>query len=212
MPRRTCASWTRGIASDSTARTSSAWRRSASPCPTCRSTSARRGSRIRRSGSSRPWRRCPAWPSSRSGSGRTGSAGASRSWSWRWPSWPSRPWLLRGAQGTVWLGLLGHPVRRERHLPRRRREPLRGRGGGPGSQGRCRRGPRSPAVLEADRHRAGGPGRELDVGAVRRRRDPAAACGRAGPGCRRRAPDPRTGDEGKHGPRQRRSCDKVRRV
>ena len=65
-----------------------------------------KGSPTARSGSFRPWRRCRAWPSSRSDSGRTGSAGASRSWSprSRWPPW--RPCSCRGAHEAVWLGFL----------------------------------------------------------------------------------------------------------
>src|SRR5271157_518570 len=52
----------------------------------------------------------------------------------------------------------GRTLRRERHLPRGGRESLRGRGGGLGSPWGRRRGPGRPSILEADRHRAGGPG------------------------------------------------------
>ena len=162
--------WTGGTGSDCTAPTSWAWRRSASPCLTCRSTSARRGSRTGRSASSRRWRRCRGLAQFPVGlwSDRIG---------WRKPFLvvalallALATVLIRGRTGRR-AGDPGRPVRRERHLPRGRREPLRGRGRGAGPQdrvgaalGRCGSGSRSGSSC--------GPGRELDVGAIRRRRDP----------------------------------------
>ncbi len=106
MPRRTCAPWIRGIESDSTVPTSLAWPASASLCPTCRSTSDREGL-------------------SDPAIGIVSTLAALTSlaqfpvglWSDRLGS--RKPflvvalavvavssWLLRGAEGTIWVGLL----------------------------------------------------------------------------------------------------------
>ena len=75
-------------------------------------------------------------------------------------------WLLRGAEGTFWVGLLVI-LFAENGIGRAVVESLSGaEAAAAGSEGRCRRtcGSKGSAVfLEADRHRAGGAHRELDV-------------------------------------------------
>ena len=101
--------------------------------------------------------------------------------------------LLRGAHGVVWLGFLV-VLFAENGICRAVVESLSGaeaaalapQGGVGAALGALRFWKPIGIVLVALR-------RELDVGAVRRRRDPAAARGRAGPGRRRRAADPRAG-------------------
>ena len=163
-PRRDGSSWTGATGSDSTARISWAWRGSASPCRTCRCTSASKGCRTGRSGCLdpggaggpgpvpgralvRPDRLAQAVPGRRAGGrGRRDVPAprgprrrlARRSWSSCSPRTGSAGRSSRASPG-----------------PRRRRWPA----------GRGRRGPGRPAVLEADRHRPDGPGRELDRGA-----------------------------------------------
>ena len=55
-------------------------------------------------------------------------------------------WLLRGAHGVGLARLPRRPVRRERHLPRGRRKPLRGRGGRAGPAGRASARPSGPCA------------------------------------------------------------------
>ena len=100
--------------------------------------------------------------------------------------------LLRNGHGVVWLGFLV-VLFAENGICRAVVESLSGaeaaalapEGGVGAALGAFDSGSRSASCSW--------PWRELDVGAVRRRRDPAAAGGRAGAGRRRCAPDPRDG-------------------
>ena len=130
--------------------TSSAWRRSASPCPTCRSTSAKRDSRIARSG-------LVSTLAAVFGPGPVPDRTLVR------PDRLRKPFLvvalavvavstvlLRGAHGIVWLGFLVI-LFAENGICRAVVESLSGAEAAALAAGRCRRGPGSPPVLEADR-------------------------------------------------------------
>ncbi len=118
--------------------------------------------------------------------------GASPSWSSRSAVAGASPRLLRGAQGVVWLGVAGRPVRRERHLrapssrasPGPRPQPWPPKGGVGAALGALRFWKPIGIVLVA---LVG----SWIVGAVRRRRDPDRPGGRAGPGGRGGTSDPR---------------------
>ena len=100
--------------------------------------------------------------------------------------------LLRGAHGVVWLGFLV-VLFAENGICRAVIESLSGaEAAALAPQGESSIGPGSTLrFLEADRHRPGGPGGELDVGAVRHRSDSAASRDRARLGRRRGTADPR---------------------